>query len=208
MRYPRVNLLNKNEVRYQGAVSGRFIAISAVAAPVFIVLLLFGVKVIQLSGAKSSLKESREVWSVLQPKYNSYKTETLDLSTSRTMVDMFNGWESAQLSFAELLSEVQLAVPGDIQLSRFSLRSKSAATSYLVPEDMNLSFSIVLEGQSFGASAEQHVFSMQRGLLDSKRIASGFESLEPEYIRKRESSSGTPVREFRLEGRAAEGGSL
>lgn len=208
MKYPRVNLLNKNELRYQGAVSGRFIAFTAVTAPVLVIVLLFGVKMIQLNGVKADLKENRAIWSSLQSDYNAYKAETRDLSSSVTMVDLFKGWEESQLSFSDLLGEVQQAVPGDIQLSRFSLRSKPAATTFVAPADMHLSFSMILEGQSFGASSERHVFGLQRGLLDSEQIASAFESLEPDYIRKRESTSGGTVSEFKLEGLAVEGGAL
>lgn len=205
MKYPRVNLLSKNEIRYQGAVSGRFILISAVASPIVIVLLVLGLKIIQHNKVQSELKKSRVTWATLQPQYESYKAESKDLGQSRGMVEMFNGWTKGQLLFSELLTEIQLAVPGNIQLSRLSVRSQSTATSYLKPEEMQLAFSLVVEGQSLGASAEQHVFGMQRNLLGGKQVSLNFGSLEPAYIRKRESSTGGSLREFRLEGSSAGG---
>lgn len=208
MRYPRVNLLNKNELRYQGAVSGRFLIVSAISLPVLILLIVLGIVLLQNARVKSALGKSRDEWAALQPQYNAYKIESGDLTASRDMVKMFAGWNNVQLTFSELLADIQLAVPGDVQLHRLSVRSKPSATVYKKPEDMNLVYTLVLEGQSIGASAEQHVFGFQRSLLDSVQVASAFESLEPEYIRKRESEKGGAVRDFRLEGRAAEGGRL
>ena len=124
MNYPRVNLLKKNEQRFQGAVSRKFIFISAVVAPILLISVLSGIKLIQYSGVQSQLLSSREIWEDLEPRLVLYKEERRGLNMNRTGLDLFNGWNETQASFVKLLTDIQANVPEQIQFTRLSVRSQ------------------------------------------------------------------------------------
>lgn len=205
MNYPRVNLLKKGEQRYQGAVSGRFILISAIVIPVMAVALVSFLVIMKHKQVQSELTQSRERWQELDPQYEAFKGEGVGFKKGKKMGDLFAGWSKSRISFYELLSEVQNTVPSNMQFSRLSLRSASAAASYKTPEDIAIWFNLIVEGRAFGESAEQHVFGFQKDLLDQKHVSELFEYLEPAYIRKRVTSDGDALREFKLEGGSAKG---
>ncbi|MDH3981638.1 MAG: hypothetical protein OES84_01915 [Kiritimatiellaceae bacterium] len=200
MNYPRVNLLKKNELRYQGAVSSRTILISAVATPIVLIALISGLNLIRYSRLQSALKKSRQTWSQLEPQYKKFQTESKDLTKSKILIGLFDGWEKSRLPFSSLLSEMQSVVPQNIQFSRLSIRNASTVTAYKKPEEMRLACKLVIEGKSHGDMGEQYVFDLVKGLLECERVASSFDSLEPDYMRARKGADGESLREFRLEG--------
>jgi hypothetical protein len=204
MIYPRVNLLKKSEQRYQGAVSRRFILISAVVAPILLIAILSGVKLIQYSGVKSELTTSRELWKDLEPKLTLFKDKNRGLVVNRNVLELFEGWNNSQASFVELLDDIQGTVPGQIQFTRLSVRSDSAEPVYTAADEMQLKFELVIEGRSQGELAENYVIDLQKDLLGREKIASTFDSIKLSSMRKRQSVSGESLREFRLEGRTAE----
>ncbi|MEE9367808.1 MAG: hypothetical protein V3V05_02975 [Pontiella sp.] len=208
MNYPRVNLLNKNEQRYQGAVSRKFIFISAVVAPILVISLLSGVKLIQYSGVQSELLSSRVIWEDLEPRLALYKEERRGLNMNRTGLDLFNGWSESQASFVKLLTDIQANVPEQIQFTRLSVRSQPTAAVYTTPEGMELSYELLIDGTSQGRLAENYVIGLQKSLLESEQIGSEFDSLKLVSMRKHQGNKAENIREFRLEGQSTEKGTL
>ena len=208
MTYPRVNLLKKSEQRYHGAVSRRFIFISAVVAPVLLIAILSGVKLLQYSGVKSELTTSRELWEDLEPRLILFKDENRGLITNRDALELFDGWKNSQASFVELMGDIQDAVPEQIQFTRLSVRGNPSEPVYTSADEMPLELELVIEGRSQGGRAENHVINLQKGLLGCEQISSTFDSIKLSSMRKRQTAGGDGIREFRLEGKTAEGEEL
>ena len=208
MNYPRVNLLNKNEQRYQGAVSRKFIFISAVVAPVLLVALLSGVKLIQYSGVQSTLSSSRDIWDDLEPRLALYKDERRGLAMNRSALGLFDGWKNSQTSFVKLLTDIQTRVPENIQFTRLSIRSQPAASVFTTAEGMALTYDLRIEGKSQGELAENHVIGLQNDLLESEQIGSAFDSLKLASMHKLQGEKDKNVRAFRLEGKSSVEGEL
>lgn len=202
MDYPRVNLLKKNEQRYQGAVSRKFILISAVVAPVLLIAILSGVKLIQYTGVKSELTVNRELWKDLEPRLTLFKDENRGLVINRKALELFGGWKDSQASFATLLEDIQDTVPEEIQFTRLSVRSRRTESVYATTEDLKLSFDLAVEGLAHGARAENHVINLRKELLASHQIGSLFESINLASMRMRGTETGEGLREFRLEGQS------
>ncbi len=206
MTYPRVNLLRKSEQRYQGAVSRRFILVSAVATPILLIAVLSGIKMIQYNGLQSDLEASRDIWTELEPRLALYKEESRGLATNRKALELFEGWDHSKVSFAELLDKVQQRVPADIQFTRLSMRSEPKTSTYSDPSAITLKFDLVLEGFSQGARAENEVIQFRKDLLQSDDLSKVFESVKLVSMRKREKAGNINMREFRMESESLEGG--
>ena len=206
MKSPRVNLLKKNEQRYQGAVSRRFIMVSLVITPIVLVAVLSTVKLVQYTGIQAQLKASRAIWADLEPRVELYKSEQSGLTANRKIMDVLDSWKRAQGSFALLLDEIRDDVPENIQISHLSIRGTLASSLYAEPEDAAINYSMSIEGISQGDLAEKQVIRLQKDLLDSKHVSSAFATLKLASMRKNSRRGDVKIREFRLEGENPEGG--
>lgn len=206
MKSPRVNLLKKNEQRYQGAVSRRFIMVSLVITPIVLVAVLSTVKLVQYTGIQAQLKASRAIWADLEPRVELYKSEQSGLTANRKIMDVLDSWKRAQGSFALLLDEIRDDVPENIQISHLSIRGTLASSLYAEPEDAAINYSMSIEGVSQGDLAEKQVIRLQKDLLDSKHVSSAFATLKLASMRKNSRRGDVKIREFRLEGENPEGG--
>ena len=204
----RINLLRKSEQRYQGAVSRRFVLMVAVGAPILIVSILSGIKAIQYTGVQADLKQSQEIWKELEPRLELYKEENRGLAYNKQAMDLINGWKSSQTSFVTLLEEVQDTVPANIQFTRLSVKSEQTPLVYTASKDMELKFSLVIDGAAQGDTAESQVIELGRDLMGAELVESTFDSIKLASLRKRNSTEGESIREFRLVSEALEGGKL
>jgi hypothetical protein len=206
MNYQRINLLKKSEQRYQGAVSRRFVLVSIVATPIFLIAVLSGIKLVQYTGVQSELKASREIWKTLEPKLTLFNEEKKGLTDHRQILSLFEGWRASQAPVIELLNGIQDSVPDNIQFTRLSLRSDLKRAVYDTADDMALNYKLVIEGLSQGDMAESDVIQLQRELLACEVVESAFDSIKLTAMRKRQDAKRITMREFRLEGSTQQGG--
>jgi hypothetical protein len=206
MNYPRVNLLKKNEQRYQGMVSRRFVLVSIVATPILLIAVLSGIKLIQFTTVQSDLKVSREIWQTLEPRLALFNEEKKGLTDHRQILSLFEGWRASQAPVIELLDGIQDSVPDNIQFTRLSLRSDLSRAVYGTADDMTLNYKLIIEGLSLGDMAESDVIRLQRELLACEVVESTFDSIKLTAMRKRQDAKRLTMREFRLEGSTQQGG--
>ena len=206
MNQARINLLKKNEQRHQGAISRKFILMAAVVAPILVMSIVSGIKVIQYSGVQSDLRQSREIWSDLEPRLELFKEENRGLVLNQKALDLFDGWQASQASFSKLLTDLQETVPETIQFTRLSVKSDLTKSVYASAKDMQLSFSLSIAGNATGEEADNHVINLRRDLLDCEQIGSTFDSIKLASLRKRTDAEGDAIRVFELVGEAMEGG--
>lgn len=206
MNSPRVNLLNKNEQRYQGAVSRRFMLVSLVITPIMLVAVLSSIKLIQYSGVKSQLTSSEEIWEDLEPRLALYKAENQGLVANKKVMDLFDSWKESQGSFVQLLEEMQETVPENVQFSRLSIRGSQVSAAYANPVDTTINYELVIEGISQGERAENQVIDFRKELLTGERMASTFSDIKLSSLRKRSGKEGMNMREFQLKGESPVGG--
>jgi len=205
MSYPRVNLLKKNEQRYQGTVSRHFLFVSIVVTPILFIAILSGVKLIQYGGVQADLRASRDIWDNLEPRLEEAEAKQLGLKSNRQAISLINGWKNSQISMEGLLLDIQKAIPEDIQLTRISIRSEVKASVYRNLSELGLDYHLVLRGVSEGAQAEKAVINLRKNLLTREHLSTTFDSIKLTSMRKREGLDGGTMREFSLEGLAAEG---
>ena len=201
MNYPRVNLLKKDEQRYQGAVSQRFILVSMVVIPVLFIAVLSSVKLIQYGSVQSDLKSSREIWTNLEPRLESFKIQQRQLNDNRKVFGIIQGWKDSQIPMDSLLLDIQQAVPGEIQITRVSIRSEVKSSVYHNEGELSLDYRLTVQGVSQGDHAEDEVILLRKSLLKKEHISAAFESLKLASMRKRDES----FREFSLEGMGSQG---
>lgn len=206
MSYPRVNLLKKSEQRYQGAVSRRFILVSAVVSPILLIAVLSGIKLVQYGGIQSDLKANREIWKSLEPKLQLFNKQNQSLQANKQILSLFEGWQESQLPLVDMMGQVQDVVPYNVQFTRFSLRGEISPGTYETPEQMALDYKMLIEGIAQGERAEEDVWRFHRELLDSTTVAASFDTVDLADMRKQRSGSGVNVREFRIVGGNTKGG--
>jgi hypothetical protein len=154
MSYTRVNLLKKNEQRYQGAVSRRFMLVSIVVTPILFIAVISGVKLIQYTGVQANLRSSSEIWSDLKPRLSLYQDEQRGLNANLQALKLIDGWKNTQILQSRLLTEIQDSVPQNIQLKRLSIRSELKTAVYFTPEECALDYKLIVLGVSVGDRAE------------------------------------------------------
>lgn len=206
MNYPRVNLLKKNEQRYQGAVSRRFVLVCVVVVPILFITTLSGIKLIQYTSVQSSLKSNRELWASLEPRLKSYMAERKSLSENQRAMELIEGWKDTQLPLSNLLSEIQDSVPANVQLTRVSIRNESGKSVYDKPTDFSKEYSLAIQGVAQGERAEEVVIALLKDLLKTEHMGATFESAKLGSMRKRIGTDGQTMQEFRLDGSSAKGG--
>jgi len=204
MSYSRVNLLKKNEQRYQGAVSRRFMLVSIVVTPVLFIAVLSGVKLIQYGGVQADLRGSRQVWETLEPRLAVAKKQQSGLKTNRQVLELINGWQGSQVSMEGLLLDIQKTIPENIQLTRISIRSEVKTSVYYAADELKLLYRLILQGVSQGARAEDAVIGLRKDLLKEGRLSATFDAVKLTAMWKREGRNGENMREFSLEGLGAE----
>ena len=205
MNYPRVNLLKKDEQRYQGAVSQRFILVSMVVIPVLFIAILSGVKLLQYGSVQSNLKSSREIWVSLEPRLERFKVQQRQLNDNRKILEIIQGWKDSQIPMDGLLLNIQQAIPGEIQLTRVSIRSEVKTSVYNNVGELDLDYHLTVQGVSQGDRAEDEVIDLRKSLLKEEQIAATFTSLKLASMRKRDGQNGESFREFSLEGMDSQG---
>ncbi len=205
MNYPRVNLLKKNEQRYQGTVSRGFMFVGIVVTPILFIAILSGVKLVQYGGVQLELKASREIWKNREPRMEFCLEQRRGLKTNQQAIKMIDGWKESKVSMDGLLSAIQTAIPENIQITRLSVRGSVAQEVYTTVEELDLNYRFALQGVSHGDQAEDAVIHLRRELLASQDVASVFDSVNLGSMRKRGGNEAENVREFILEGVRSEG---
>lgn len=205
MTYPRVNLLKKDEQRYQGAVSRGFILLFGIGAPALFILLASIFCFAYHANIKSEIASNQVFWETLEPRLKVHGQGTKGLATNKRVLDLFAGWEASQASFHKLLDDVQRAVPDTIQFTRLSVRTGESQPIYKTPAELKLQYNLVIEGLAVGVHAENEVIALQRDLLACEQIGSTFDTLNLDSMKKRSAADGESFREFRLVGAAGKG---
>ncbi|MDF7823651.1 hypothetical protein P4B35_06460 [Pontiellaceae bacterium B12227] len=206
MIYPRVNLLKKNELRYQGAVSWNFILLCGIGTPVLLILLGIGLCFVQNISIKTQLKSSHALWENLEPQLESHKKRSHALATNQKILDLFEGWEASKASFVMLMEDVQDVVPESVQFSRMSIRTGESRPFYKNAAELQLDYSLIIDGIAQGTQAENLVIGFQKDLIACKEVGSMFDSLKLASLRKKTNAKGENIREFSLVGESQEGG--
>lgn len=206
MSYPRVNLLKKNEQRYQGVVSQRFLFIASVLVPVVIVVLAVVIQQSKYREVKKSLEASRASWQQLEPKLTEYRKEKGGLQGNQELLNLLEAWDKSRPALFELMDDLQGVVPWKVQLKRLTLRSRFGSAIAKTPADLKPSVLLVVEGVSQGDRAENEVIQLRKDLLGCARVSDVFDSVKLASMRRSRGDSGIDQREFRLEGEVLEGG--
>ena len=200
MNASRVNLLKKNEQRYQGIVSRRFTMVCAVLTPILLIAVLGGIKLIQFAGLQSDLKAKTEFWAEMEPRLERFKAENGNLNTNRKVLELFDGWDASQLDLVQIMDDIQNAVPGNVQFNRMMIRGNILPKTYGSVEEMKLDFQFQIDGLAMGERAEKDIWRFQKELLATAAIADAFDFIDLTGMRKRDFNNGTSCQEFKING--------
>jgi hypothetical protein len=191
MNNVRVNLIKRSEMRYQGVVNPKFLAIAAAFTLTAVLLLLTAVRGVQYSYRKKLLSDARQHWEQLEPRNKSAKAVSDELSRQAEMIKDLESRGEWATTWVDFLILLQKTAPESIQLNRLTL-SRSAIGGAAAKS------SIFITGISTGNAAEAGVISWRKTLMGDPVYNKYFDTLELGYLRL--SGRGSIGRDFELRG--------
>jgi len=196
--YPHVNLLKKNEQRYQGSVSKKMIISLATLVPFLFLLLFGGIEFVQYNSAVKSLKSNKVQWAKMQPKLKAYKKQKALLNKDKKILALINGWKKIVIPMSTVLSELQNMVPSDIQFKGLSITAQSKTTTFKKPEDFLVSYTLSINGIAEGEKGGTSVFDFQKNFLEPKPIAALFSSAKLGTMSKSQDGDKKVIHKFSI----------
>jgi hypothetical protein len=117
-----INLLKPSERRYQGPVSGKFIAFTSIFLALATIILISSYLLFTMYIQKGQLKWARESLAYLEPSYKNLVAVRNSTSEIDNLLKELSGWSHSSLEAERILDEIQEVVPEDVQLTNLSLR--------------------------------------------------------------------------------------
>jgi len=205
MKYTKVNLIRKSEIRYQGAVSGRFLLVCLVVTPIILIAMLSGIKLMQYSEIQTNLKNNRELWTKLKPQLMAFYREKRGYETNQKVLMLIDAWNRSKIPWEDILRQIQMRIPLTIQITRLSIRGETGSGEYTSVGELNIHYDLEIAGLAQGENAESDVIILRRKLLQNETLASVFDSIKLASMRKKPGTDTAPVREFKLQGTGKSG---
>jgi len=187
-----LNLLKKNERRYQGIVSMKVMVMGAVAVFGGILLLFFVLAGIAKVTVMANLERTRRDWTRQEPLAAVIRMQTTAASENRRTRASLDEWsERTGAPIHKIMRELQGSVPTQVQLSRVYAEIIESGSSGL-PECV-----LQLSGWAVGEGGEMLAVEFKRNLNNSKELRSFCD--EVRLISSRRESDASWV--FALEGK-------
>lgn len=115
----QINLLEKNERRYQGVVSMKVMVLGSVLVFVGILLLFFVLTGIAKVTAMANLERTRREWTRQMPIAAVIRTQGEAVAANRKTAEALENWTARSgAPFHKIIRELQRSVPSQVQLSR------------------------------------------------------------------------------------------
>ena len=202
--YPHMNLLKKNEQRYQGAVSKKMVISLVTLVPVLFLLLFLGIEWLQYNVASDSLAENEARWSELQPKLKVYNKKRAILNKNKKILMLISEWKKVVIPMSEVLEELQDSVPADIQLSELSITAQTKGKTF-TEKTKEINYTLLLKGIAVGDQGKDSIVSFRKKFLEPKRIGSIFSDVTFTLDSAKEQKEGSkkdPVYDFSISARS------
>lgn len=146
MIYPHVNLLKKNERRYQGVVSRRFIFVGIVVVPILLVSMLSAAILFKNEQVQGSLADANKKWSELKgPQDECIKLQKMG-GQNKLAVDLLSGWGNSQPDLEQVLFEMQKVIPPRVQITRMSISVGGDVAVFGKVEDFAMRPTLMIQG--------------------------------------------------------------
>jgi len=185
----RVNLLRKAEMRYQGAVSPRFVILSAVGTVAGVLVLLLSLAAMRGMLLREELKRGESRWNALQSEFSRIKKQELQLKESRELLEQFRKWDTGAFKWHLFFHEFQRTVPETVRLRSLALYIKNPAENR---------YELLLNGESHGERAESAVIEWRKNLLENPAVSCVLSAVDLMSLRREAAANGGTVRSFQL----------
>jgi len=163
----QINLLKKNERRYQGIVSMKVMVMGAIAVFGGILLLFFMLSGIAKVTVLANLDRTRKDWILQMPVSAIIRMQTEAAALNRRTSASLDEWsERTGAPLHKIMRELQGSVPAQVQLSRVYAKIIEAGSSGQ-PECV-----LQLSGWAVGEGGDMLAVEFKRNLNNSKELRS------------------------------------
>jgi hypothetical protein len=185
-----INLLKRNEMRYQGVVSPRFIVLSAVGVVAGLLAIFLSLYAMRMMLLKQDLKERELRWMEIRRDYEAIQKKQAELNDTRDLVQQFEKWSAGGFHWYRFLHKFQAGVPETVRLLSMTLYIKEAKTNL---------YEMRIAGRAQGERAEAVVINWRSAMLADPDLSQVFDTLELLSMRRdAQRAEATEVRSFEL----------
>jgi Tfp pilus assembly protein PilN len=168
----RVNLLRKSEVRYQGAVSRRFLLTTVVTTILLIILLVSVILCMGWQARRAKKKRLSQRLEELTPIVSRVQANQSIAAHNAKILAALNEWKEKRVVWNAVLNDIQFQVPESVQLSSLQLVAVKPAQATSWKNRMSLS------GIARSSQPEDVVVRFRRSLLKAESLGACYSSVK------------------------------
>lgn len=167
----RVNLLRKTEVRYQGAVSRRFLITTIVTTSLLVLLLFSVILCMGWQARRMKVKRLMAQMDELKPKVTRVEELQAVVTHNTKTRNALQHWRETRAVWHGALRDIQLQIPESIQLNVLDISVTDA-------EGQDSACRMDLRGTAVSSQPEDVVVRFRRSLLEVGSLKSYFSSIK------------------------------
>ena len=184
----RVNLLRKTEVRYQGAVSRRFLITTIVTTALLILLLFCVILCMGWQARRMKVRRMLAQMDELKPKVTRVEGLQAVAAHNTKTVKALRQWREERAEWRQALRDVQLQIPESIQLNVLDIAVTDAPGQ---PGACKMD----LRGTAISSQPEDVVVRFRRSLLEVGSLKSCFSSIKLVSFNRLGADKDEPLRQ-------------
>lgn len=201
----RIDLLKPSERRYQGPVSGRFIAFITILFVLASILLIVSYMIFTGLIQKQQLAQSKESWSVMEPRYKNLLAiqETTEHITA--LQEELKTWRKSGIDWHIVLERMRKLVPENIQITRMSIEDELEELDDELEagkrSQAHRRFLMRIRGVSHGRNSESEVIDFISNLRSVEYTNTVFQSVTLNSMQKEQATENAKSFEISCKGK-------
>lgn len=180
----RVNLLKKSEVRYQGAVSRKFLWTTMISAVLGMALLVGVIVSMTLQARRVAMRNLATRLDRLTPQVRQVEQMNEVLAHNRATREALDAWGDERLVWSRVALDLQYQVPDSVQMRGIEL--------HIAERDGRHETRMTLDGLAIHPHPEDVAVRFQRSLLEIESLKLHFDSIRLVTFNRRARTVETP----------------
>lgn len=183
-----VNLLSEDEIHYHSAATDNKKVKYGMYGVGTLILLICAISYLSYQSSTGKAAKLRKRWAAVEPIYEAAIKNKAELKSGEAMVAEIKGWPQARLLAADLLTNLQDAIPAEMQVTRLTLkgtilgvesagRREFGSPRKKVSEPQRL-YSLRIEGNVVDEFGEKIILNFVRTLQEDPNFLEYFESVD------------------------------
>ncbi|NCD32720.1 MAG: hypothetical protein EOL87_04800 [Spartobacteria bacterium] len=195
----RVNLLRKSELRYQGAVTKRFMVVAPLLTIGLTLVIIIPIYLMNMASSKSQYNQLTEEVARLQKRADIVLEHEKQIKASRDILNRLDQWKNQNMDVAAMLQRMQRLTPETIQFLNLAYS--------VLPEQpdanpsQNWLVTLQLTGHVTAAVPEEVVLRYLNRLSQDKSLSAFFDNMNLVSYTRLASTNHVELADFHITGK-------